>query len=109
MKSTPNLTNDGLKILHAAFYEGHPDRLAALEQARLDDDMGRRIRQLREDAGLTQKQLGRRLGVTARFVDDLEEAAIETNYLLWLQRVAAAVAKRVQIRCVPLRRQLQAA
>jgi hypothetical protein len=42
-------------------------------------------------------------------VTDLEEAAIETNYLLWLQRVAAVVSKRVQIRCVPLRRQLQTA
>src|SRR5216110_294943 len=95
---------DGLEILHETFYEGHPERLAQLEQARLNDEMGRRIRALREDAGLSQARLARRLGVTTQFVADLEEAAIETNYLLRLQRVAAAVCKRVQIRCVPLRR-----
>jgi DNA-binding XRE family transcriptional regulator len=109
MKSTQKPTADALAILHQTLYEGQPDRLAALEQARLDDEMGRRMRALREDAALTQAQLARRLGVTTRFVDDLEEAAIETNYLLWLQRVAAAVSKRVQIRCVPLGRRLQPA
>jgi DNA-binding XRE family transcriptional regulator len=109
MKSTQKPTADALALLHQTFYEGHPDRLAALEQTRLDDEMGRRMRTLREDAELTQAQLARRLGVTARFVDDLEEAAIETNYLLWLQRVAAAVSKRVQIRCVPLPRRSQPA
>ena len=98
-----------LELLHQTLYAGHPDRLAGLEQARLEDELGRRVRSLREAAGLTQTQLARRLGVAPGFVADLEEAAIETNYLLWLQRVAAVVSKRVQIRCLPLRRQLQTA
>ena len=100
---------DALEIFHQTCYEGHPGRLAQLEQARLNDEMGRRIRALREEAGLTQARLARRLAVTAQFVTDLEEAAIETNYLFWLQRVAAVVRKRVQIRCVPVRRQLEPA
>jgi len=102
MKPTPKPTTDGLAILHQTLYRGHPDRLAALEQVRLDDDMGRRLRTLREDASLTQAQLARRLRVTARFVDDLEEAAIEANYLRWLQALpnplcprAPAVAARL--------------
>ena len=109
MKPNPKPAPDALALLHQTLYEGHPDRLAELDQARLEDELGRRVRSLREAAGLTQAQLARRLSVAPRFVADLEEAAIETNYLLWLQRVAAAVSKRVQIRCVPLRRQLQAA
>ena len=109
MKTIHKPIPDGLEILHDTLYAGRPDRLAALEQARLDDNLGRRMRSLRENAGLTQTQLARRLRVTARFVADLEEAAIEANYLFWLQRVAAAVSKRVQIRCVPLRQPFQAA
>jgi len=109
MKPTSKPTPDALELLHQTLYDGHPDRLAGLEQARLEDEIGRRVRSLREDAGLTQAQLARRLGIAPRFLADLEEAAVETNYLLWLQRVAAVVSKRVQIRCVPLRRQLQAA
>jgi DNA-binding XRE family transcriptional regulator len=99
MKPTPKPAPDALELLHQTLYAGHPDRLAGLEQARLEDELGRRVRSLREAAGLTQAQLARRLGVVPRFVADLEEAAIETNYLLWLQRVAAVVSKRVQIRC----------
>jgi ribosome-binding protein aMBF1 (putative translation factor) len=109
MKPTPKPAPDALELLHQTLYAGHSDRLAGLEQARLEDELGRRVRSLREDAGPTQAQLARRLGVAPGFVADLEEAAIETNYLLWLQRVAAVVSKRVQIRCVPRRRQLQAA
>ena len=109
MKPTYKPSTDGLEILHETLYAGHPDRLAALEQARLDDDLSRRMRSLRENAGLTRAQLARRLRVTARFVADLEEAAVEANYLFWLQRVAASVSKRIQIRCLPLRRQLQVA
>ena len=109
MKPIHKPTIDGLEILHETLYASHPDRLASLEQARLDDELGRRMRSLRENAKLTRAQLARRLRVTARFVADLEEAAVEANYLFWLQRVAAAVSKRVQIRCLPLRRQLQVA
>jgi len=102
-------TTDGIEIPDRELYEGRPERLAQLEEARLEDEIGRRIFSLRERAGLTPRQLAHRLGVTAQFVADLEDAAVEANYLLWLQRVAAALSKRVQIRCVPARRQLQAA
>lgn len=102
-------TTDGIEILDREFYAGRPERQAQLEQARLEDEIGRKILALREQAGLTQAQLARRLGVKTQFVADLEEAAIEAGYLLWLQRVAAVLSKRVEIRCVPFRRQLQAA
>jgi ribosome-binding protein aMBF1 (putative translation factor) len=109
MKPITKSTTDALEILHRTFYEGHPERLAQLEQTRLNDELGRRVRALREEAGLSQARLARRLGVTTQFIADLEEAAIETNYLLWLQRVAAALCKRVEIRCVSLGRRLQPA
>ena len=102
-------TTDGIEIVHRTIYEDRPERLAQLEQARLEDEIGRKILTLRQQAGLTPAQLASRLGVTAQFVADLEEAAVEANYLLWLQRVAAVMSKRVEIRCVPRRRQLKAA
>ncbi len=102
-------TTNGIEILDRTFYEGRPERQARLEQARLEDEIGRKILTLREQAGLTQTQLARRLGVKAQFIADLEEAALETNYLLWLQRTAAVLRKRVEIRCVPFRRQLEPA
>ncbi len=102
-------TTDGLEILDRVLYEGRPERLAELERARMEDEMGRKILALRSQAGLSQAQLARRMGVGTHFIADLEEAAVETDYLLWLRRVAAALRKRVEIRCVPLRRQLQTA
>jgi ribosome-binding protein aMBF1 (putative translation factor) len=102
-------TTNGIEILNRTFYEDQPERQAQLEQARLEDEIGRKILALREQAGLTQSQLARLLAVRAQFIADLEEAALETNYLLWLQRVATVLRKRVEIRCVPFRRQLEPA
>ena len=102
-------TINGLEILQRALYETHPERQAQLEQARMEAELGRKILALRERAGLTQAQLARRLGVSAAFIADLEEAAIETDYLLWLRRVATILHKRIEIRCLPLRRPLQPA
>lgn len=102
-------TTDGLEILDRLFYEGRPRRQVELERTRIEDEMARKILRLRQQAGLSQAQLARRMGVSVRFLTDLEEAAVETNYVLWLQRAAAAVSRRLEIRCVPLRRQLQPA
>ena len=56
MKPTPKPAPDALELLHQTLYAGHPDRLAGLEPARLEDELGRRVRSLHEATGLTQAQ-----------------------------------------------------
>jgi ribosome-binding protein aMBF1 (putative translation factor) len=97
-------TTDAVEILHRRFFRGQPERLKALEEARADDEVARKIFELRKKAGLTQAQLAKMIGTTASVISRLEDADYEGHSLAMLRRIAAALDKRVEIRFVPVRR-----
>jgi len=97
-------TTDAVEILHRRFFKGQPERLKALEEARADDEVARKIFELRKKAGLTQAQLAKMIGTTASVISRLEDAGYEGHSLAMLRRIAAALDKRVEIRFVPVRR-----
>lgn len=68
-----------------------------LRQARLNAELAQKIYDLRQQAGLTQSQLARRVGTTASVISRLEDADYEGHSLTMLQRIAAAVGKKVQL------------
>src|SRR4051812_46369715 len=109
MNKRPRRTNDGLAILHKRFYEGKPDRVAALEEARAADEVARKLVELRTEAGLTQRQLAKLVGTTASVICRLEDADYEGHSLSMLRRIAAALNQRVEIHFSPIRKHLQAA
>jgi DNA-binding XRE family transcriptional regulator len=96
-------TTDALEILHRRYYEGKPDRIAALEEAEANDAVARKIYELRTKAGLTQRQLAKLVGTTASVICLLEDADYEGHSMAMLNRIAAALNRRVEIRFVPLR------
>jgi ribosome-binding protein aMBF1 (putative translation factor) len=96
--------SDGLEILRRRFYQGRPSRLRRLEEARANEEIARRIRELRTAAGLTQAQLAKLIGTTASVICRLEDAGYEGHSLAMLRRIGAALDQRVEIRFVPLRR-----
>ncbi len=102
-------STDAVEILHRRYYEGRPERLAALEEARANDNVARQIVALRTKAGLTQRQLARLVGTTASVICRLEDADYEGHSLAMLNRIAAALNRRVEIRFRPVRRRLQQA
>ena len=102
-------TTDAVEILHRLYYEGHPDRLAMLEEERANDEIARKIYDLRTKASLTHRQLAKLVGTTAAVIRQLEEADYEGHALAMLNRIAAALDKRVEIRCLPAKSKLQAA
>jgi len=97
-------TTDGLEVIHKRFYSGKPERIAALEEARANDQIARQIHALRTKAGLTQRDLGKLVGTTASVICRLEDADYEGHSMAMLRRIAAALKKRVEVRFVPLRR-----
>ncbi len=102
-------TSDAVEILHRRYYVGRPERIAALEEARAEDELARKIHELREQAGLTQETLAKLVGTTASVISRLEDSEYQGHSLTMLKRIAAAVNKRVEIRFVPKRQKLQAA
>ncbi len=102
-------TSDAVEILHRRFYQGKPERLAQLEAARTEDDLARRIYELREQAGLTQARLAKMVGTSESVISRPEDSDYGGHSLTMLRRVAEAVNKRVEIRFVPRKEKLQPA
>lgn len=105
-KSKTKTTDDAVEILHRRLVAGKAERMAALEQIRADDAVARKIYDLRTKAKLSQRALATLVGTTASVICRLEDADYEGHSLAMLNRIAAALDKRVEIRFVPLRRKV---
>ncbi len=95
-------TSDAVQILYRRYYEGRPERVRGLEEARANDSVARKLTTLRLRAGLTQRQLAELVGTTASAICRLEDAEYEGHSLAMLNRIAAALKQRVEIRFVPV-------
>jgi transcriptional regulator with XRE-family HTH domain len=73
-----------------------------LEEARADDSVARKLTVLRLQAGMTQRQLAKLVGTTASAICRLESADYEGHSLAMLNRIAAALDQRVELRFTPL-------
>ena len=101
---TQKPTSDAVQILHRRCYEGKPARLKNLEETRANEEIARKIHELRETAALTQTQLAKLIGTTASVICRLEDAGYEGHSLAMLRRIAGALNQRVEIRFIPIRR-----
>ena len=102
-------TSAAVEILHRRYYEGKPDRIAQLEEARAEDELARKIYELREQAGLTQARLAKLIGTSESVISRLEDSDYKGHSLTMLKRIAAALDKRVEIRFVPRKGKLHPA
>lgn len=102
-------TRDAIEIIHRRYFEGKPQMLAMLAEARANDEIARKIYDLRTAAGLTQRQLAKLVGTTASVICRLEDSDYEGHSLAMLNRIAAALNKRVKIEFVPLARKRRSA
>ena len=94
-------TTDGLAIIDRRLYEGRPKRQAQLEQARADDEVAGKIRILRTNAKLSQRELAKLVGTTASVICRLEDADYEGHSFSMLRRIAKAMRMRLELRLIP--------
>ncbi len=100
-------TADATEILYRRYYRGKPERIAQLEEARAEDDLARRLYEIREQAGLTQARLAKMVGTSESVISRLEDSDYRGHSLTMLRRIAKAVNKRVEIRFVPRKEEVQ--
>jgi ribosome-binding protein aMBF1 (putative translation factor) len=81
-----------------------PKRVEEYEEEVINADIARKVYDLRTKAGLSQRQLAKKLGTTASVICRLEDADYEGHSLSMLKRIAEALDKRVEIRFVPAKR-----
>lgn len=102
-KSKKKKTDNAVEILHRRLVSGKPEKMAELEKIRADDTVARKIYNLRMKAGLSQRALAKLVGTTASVICRLENADYEGHSLAMLNRIAAALRKRVEIRFIPIK------
>lgn len=109
MKKKNPFKSKSLQAAYDRYIGDDPEQQQAFEQALADYDVARKIYDLRTNAGLSQRELARRIGTTASVICQLEDADYQGHSLMMLRRIAAALDKRVEIRFVPLKRKAQSA
>jgi predicted transcriptional regulator len=100
-------TRDAVKILDRMIGDDrHLQHLA--EEAVVNAQVAQLIHDVRKKAKLTQEQLAKLVGTTQSVIARLEDADYEGHSLSMLQRIAAAVNKRLEVRFVSPSRKVMA-
>jgi ribosome-binding protein aMBF1 (putative translation factor) len=87
----PRRTTSAREIITRRFYEGRPHRLAEREQTHREMALGMKIRRLREEAGMTQRALARKIGTQPSAISRIEDADYDGHSMSLLQKVADAL------------------
>jgi len=92
-------TKDAMKIIRRMVGDD-PELREWIAVEAMNADVARMIYHARVQAGLTQKELARLVGTTQSVVARLEDADYRGHSLTMLNRIAAALDKRLEIRMV---------
>jgi ribosome-binding protein aMBF1 (putative translation factor) len=101
--SKPKRTSNAVRILHRRYVGEDLQRKASLEQERVNAEVARTIFELREQAGLSQKELAERVQTTQSVISRLEDADYEGHSLSMLNRIATALNQQLQVVMRPKR------
>ncbi len=101
-------TKDALKIIDRITGEDQELKRLIAEET-VNAQVAQMIYEARTKAGLTQGELAKLVGTRPSVIARLEEASYEGQPLTMLQRIAAALDKRLEIRFLPIGRKLKAA
>lgn len=91
---------DVIAIIRKRYYEKKPERIASLEQERVNARIARDLYALRTKSKMTQKQLAKLVGTTPSVISRLENADYSGHSLNMIQRIASAFNRQIDIRFV---------
>ena len=94
--------NDALDQTIHKFIGGDLERQAMLDEEIVNAEAAQLVYQLRTKAGLSQRELAKRVGTTASVICRMEQADYESS-LPMLRRIAGALNRRLELRAVPIR------
>lgn len=93
---------DALDQLIDKFVGHDSKRQAMLDEEIMNVEAAQLVYDLRKRAGLTQRELARKVGTTASVICRMEQADYEGS-LPMLRRVAGALNRRLELHAVPIR------
>jgi ribosome-binding protein aMBF1 (putative translation factor) len=93
---------DGLDQMIDTFVGDDPERQAMLDEEIVNVEAAQLVYDLRKRAGLSQRELAKKVGTTASVICRMEQADYEGS-LPMLRRIAGALNRRLELRAVPLK------
>lgn len=93
-------STDAFEWAYREFIGNDPERIASYQEERIKAEIAQKVYDMRNEAGLSQKQLADLVGTTDTVIDDLEESDYEGDALSMLVRIATALKKRIDVRFV---------
>lgn len=103
-KSKSKSTTDAFKIAYDRFIAGDKRLEARFFEEWVHAEVARELYALRTRAGLSQKKLAETVGTTASVICRLEDGDYKGHSLSMLNRIAAALNSRIQVRFLPLKK-----
>ncbi len=90
-------STNAVEILRRLYVDGDPEMQSLIEEERANQSVAQKIYELRSEAGISQRELARRVGTTASVICRLEDADYEGHSLAMLRRIADALGRKVLI------------
>lgn len=98
MPNVKSPITDAVDILYRRYIKDDPEMVAMMEEEESNLELARLIYDMREEAGLTHRQMAEKSGIDVRDIIRLEDCDYEGNVLVKLRRIAKALNKTVHIR-----------
>src|ERR1700704_3226557 len=92
---------DALDQLTNKFVGNNPERQAMLDEEIVNVEAAQLVYDLRKKAGLSQRELAKKVGTTASVICRMEKSDYEGS-LPMLRRIAGALNRRLELRAVPI-------
>jgi ribosome-binding protein aMBF1 (putative translation factor) len=103
MEIRKRFQSEALQAAHEAIIGGDRKRQADFEQEVINVEAAQLIYDMRTKAGLSQRELAKRVGTTASVICRLEDADYEGHTLAAVRKIATALNRRLELRAVPIK------
>jgi ribosome-binding protein aMBF1 (putative translation factor) len=103
MDTKKRFQSEALQVVYEKIIGDDPRRQADFEQEVVNVEAAQLIYDMRTKAGLSQRELAKRVGTTASAICRLEAADYEGHTLAMVRRIAAALNRRLELRAVPIK------
>jgi DNA-binding XRE family transcriptional regulator len=103
-KKTRKFHSPTLQFSYDRYVGADPKLTEEYERELINAEIARKIYDLRTKAGLSQRELAKKIGTSASAICRLEDSDYDGHSLSLLKRIAEALDQRVEIRFVPTKR-----
>jgi transcriptional regulator with XRE-family HTH domain len=90
-------TTSAVKILHSRYLKNQPERETSINEERINARVAQIIYDMRQDAGLSQKQLAELIGTTQSVISRLENSDYEGHSLSMLEKISKVLKRKIYI------------